>query len=102
MEIDLTTNHWGYFELKLCPVNNKNRIVTQECLDEFPLYLSDDPASSKYNIPGHVGKKAVLKYEVNLPKGVTCNQCVIQWTYKTGALISNFNALELFLPPAQF
>ncbi len=29
VEVDLTTNHWGYFELKICPVNDKKEIVTQ-------------------------------------------------------------------------
>ena len=26
----------------------------------------------------------MLEYEVTLPKGVTCEQCVIQWTWKSG------------------
>ncbi len=29
VEVDLTTNHWGHFELKLCPVNDKTKIATQ-------------------------------------------------------------------------
>ena len=85
--MDLTTNHWGYFELKLCPVKNKKDIATQECMDKHPLYLADDPTSYKYQIPDDVGKKATLVYEVLLPKGITCKQCVVQWTYHTGKAI---------------
>ena len=84
VEVDLTTNHWGFFELKLCPVNNRKEVVTQECLDSNPLTLVDDPASSKYYIPKGSKKKAYLSYQVKLPEGITCQQCVIQWTYNTG------------------
>ena len=31
VEIDLTTNHWGHFVLKLCPLNDVTEIVTQGC-----------------------------------------------------------------------
>ncbi len=53
-------------------------------MDQHPLYLADDPSSYKYRIPEDVGKSAVLKYDVLLPKGLTCTQCVVQWTYITG------------------
>ncbi len=48
------------------------------------MYLADDPTSFHYHIPEHVKKSAVLKYKVKLPKGLTCQQCVVQWTYRTG------------------
>ena len=30
-KIDISANHWGHFELKLCPTNGKKRLATQEC-----------------------------------------------------------------------
>jgi len=30
VEVELTTNHWGWFEFKLCPVNDKTRKETQK------------------------------------------------------------------------
>ena len=84
IEVDLTTNHWGRFALKLCPVSDRKTIVTQECLDEYPLHLANDPTKTEFEIPSDVKKKAYLVYKVKLPAGVTCNQCVIQWTYYTG------------------
>ena len=84
VEVDLTTNHFGYFVLKLCPINSKLRIATQDCFDAHPLYLSSDPTSYEYHIPKSTKKKAVITYEVVLPRGVTCSQCVVQWTYTTG------------------
>ena len=58
--------------------------MTQECLDRYPLYLASDPTTFKYQIPKGTKKKAVVHYDVMLPKGVTCKQCVVQWTYVTG------------------
>ncbi|TRY70276.1 hypothetical protein TCAL_11548 [Tigriopus californicus] len=84
VEVELSTNHWGWFELKLCPLNDANEITTQECLDQHPLFRAEDPSSSKYPIPDGTEKSAYLKYEVLLPQGITCSQCVIQWTYHTG------------------
>lgn len=84
VEVDLTTNHWGYFELKICPSFDKTKPVTQECLDANPLYLVDDPTSFQYHIPRHYNKSAYITYQVRLPQGLTCQQCVVQWTYMTG------------------
>ena len=47
VKVAVTANHWGYFEIKLCPVNGKNKLVEQECLDKFPLALADDPGQTK-------------------------------------------------------
>ena len=30
-QIDISANHWGHFELKLCPTNGKTHLATQEC-----------------------------------------------------------------------
>ena len=29
IEIDISANHWGHFELKLCPVSGKTEEATQ-------------------------------------------------------------------------
>ena len=34
IEADLTTNHKGWMEVKLCVNDDPNKIITQECLDE--------------------------------------------------------------------
>lgn len=84
VELDLTTNHYGWFEFKLCPVNSKTKIATQECMDKYPLKVVGGSDGTKYYIPKETDKKAILKYQVYLPPGVTCQQCVVQWTYKSG------------------
>lgn len=84
VEIDLSANHWGHFELKLCPVDSPKQPATQACMDKHPLYLESDPKSYKFFIPKETPKKDVIRYRVKLPEGITCRQCVIQWTYHTG------------------
>ncbi|XP_025837511.1 uncharacterized protein LOC112906793 [Agrilus planipennis] len=37
IEVELTTNHYGRFEINLCPNNDPYKEVTQECLDKYPL-----------------------------------------------------------------
>jgi hypothetical protein len=29
IEVDINANHWGYFELKICPVDGKSKPATQ-------------------------------------------------------------------------
>ncbi|XP_074093831.1 uncharacterized protein LOC141524055 [Cotesia typhae] len=83
IEVELTANHQGRFELNLCPHNNPSQRENQECFDKYPLYLSGirEPA---FIIPEDSPKKAIFNYRVTLPPFITCSQCVIQWNYLTG------------------
>lgn len=83
IEIELTANHYGRFELFLCPNNNPAQEATQDCFDRYPLHLSGT-TDFVYTIPEDGKKKAVFRYKVQLPAYVTCTQCVIQWSYYTG------------------
>ena len=78
VEIELTTNHMGNMILKLCPINDKNKVTTDECFDRYPLYLAADNTSYTYVIPENTPKVAILRYDVQLPPGVICQQCVVQ------------------------
>merc|ERR1712213_211096 len=55
IQIEITANHWGHFEFKLCANNNVDQDPTHE--------------------------KTFFDFELVLPAGVTCSQCIIQWTY---------------------
>jgi Lytic polysaccharide mono-oxygenase, cellulose-degrading len=83
IEIELTANHYGRFELYLCPNNNPSYEATQECFDRYPLYLSGT-RNVGFSIPRDSMKSDIFKYSVTLPAYVTCTQCVLQWTYYTG------------------
>nr|XP_018912735.1 PREDICTED: uncharacterized protein LOC109041033 isoform X1 [Bemisia tabaci] len=84
VEVELTSNHWGRFEMALCPNNNPRYEATQACFDRFPLFLSGTRRENRYLIPTDAKKKDIFHYKVRLPPYVTCSQCVLQWTYYTG------------------
>ena len=88
----MTTNHQGWFIIKLCPVKHPKEIVTQKCLDSHVLPVAETK-SSRYYIPKGTPKSAIVEYQVTLPKGLTCAQCVIQWTWTSGA---NLNVKFVF------
>ena len=84
MAVELTVNHLGYFEFKLCPKNSANELATQECFDRRLLKLSD--GSTRYPI-----NASAINYQyimVQLPSDVYCDSCVIQWTYTGGKKLS--------------
>ncbi|KAK8780914.1 hypothetical protein V5799_017739 [Amblyomma americanum] len=79
--VQLTANHRGYFEFRLCPVNNPKVAATDECMAQHPLAMADDPTgSTRYMIDGRRDFNLRLK----LPDDMTCSQCVFQWTYTAG------------------
>ncbi|GFQ64704.1 chitin-binding type-4 domain-containing protein [Trichonephila clavata] len=78
--VDITANHRGFFEFKLCPHNNPSTVVTQDCLDKFPLELADGSGSKYYPSAG-TGSFTV---QLRLPHHLTCSQCVFQWSYTAG------------------
>lgn len=82
VDVELTANHYGRFELYLCPNNNPRNEATQECFDKYPLYVAG--TRDWYHIPHDDRKQGIFSYKVRLPRGVTCTQCVLQWTYYTG------------------
>ncbi|KAL9882632.1 uncharacterized protein ACN427_010358 isoform 3-T4 [Glossina fuscipes fuscipes] len=82
VEVELTANHYGRFEMYLCPNNNPRKEATQDCFNRFPLYISGS-REYRYLIPRDAKKKDIFRYKVRLPAYVTCTQCVLQWTYYT-------------------
>jgi len=79
IDVRITTNHKGWFEFKLCENNNIYQDSDQSCFDKHLLVHKD--GSTRV----HVGEgKRIFSYQVQLPKGVVCDQCVIQWHYNGG------------------
>jgi len=78
--VDITANHLGYFEFRLCPHNDVTTPATQECFDEYLLPLAD---GSGTRLPIYADMY-LTKLQLQLPAGVTCSQCILQWKYNTG------------------
>ncbi|XP_066988123.1 uncharacterized protein [Macrobrachium rosenbergii] len=83
IEAELTTNHKGTMVVKLCPHNNPKEIITQACLDQYPLKI-DGTNDYHFVIPQDSKKTEIFKWRVKLPDDVTCSNCVLQWTYFAG------------------
>ncbi|CAL8077603.1 unnamed protein product [Orchesella dallaii] len=77
IKVELTANHKGYFEFRLCPNNNPKKVVSQKCLDKYTLKQANGEGPRYY--PGEGTK--VFESRYLLPKDMTCTQCVLQWRY---------------------
>jgi len=76
---NITSNHLGRLEFRICPLESEDELETEECFANYPLKLAD--GSSSYSIgDGVTGNVAV---DVVLPD-IKCERCVLQWTYITG------------------
>jgi hypothetical protein len=87
--VELTTSHLGFFTFKMCPDTSDKREVTQECLDKHLLYYTTKAGEMKDKYPIHEEGRmergsGIYKVPLRLPNNVTCDRCVLQWTYTTG------------------
>ncbi|CAF1508024.1 unnamed protein product [Adineta ricciae] len=90
--IDITANHFGYFEFRLCPIDmggaRRPRRLTQRCLDQHLLTIGPSDSKSngddtRYYLPH--GNKSYFYVPVQLPSDiVSCSHCVLQWKYHAG------------------
>ena len=77
--IELTANHRGWMEFRLCPNNNVKVAVTQDCLDRHLLAFSSGGFRYLVSPDDHL-----IHLNVQLPTDVTCSQCLLQWKYNAG------------------
>jgi len=79
--LDITANHQGHFTFKLCPNNDIWQDPGQECFDSYVLRTGKDGAFSYPIYDYTTGLRLVY---VHLPRKVSCEQCILQWTYTAG------------------
>ncbi|XP_052692601.1 uncharacterized protein LOC128171028 [Crassostrea angulata] len=95
--IEQTVFKKGYYEFRICPNNDVNNRVKQECLDQYLLQIYsmeyfpfDDgkPTDSFSLIPGNTQYfpegRGIHNLRLGIPDKLTCTQCVLQWKYITG------------------
>lgn len=101
--IDITANHYGYFEFRLCENDDDPMArVEQDCFDKNLLVVlnnnedkvlagsskfivADSPPALnryKYFVPNKNNGKFTV--QALLPVGVSCRYCVLQWRYHAG------------------
>ncbi|RWS25011.1 uncharacterized protein B4U80_11510, partial [Leptotrombidium deliense] len=79
-KVQLTANHGGYFQFKICPATTMSVEVTQGCLDSNTLQVVS--GGDKYYLPNR--NSQTFDVQLRLPNGMSCNRCVFQWTYTAG------------------
>ena len=78
VQIKITANHKGYFTFRLAPLVKQP--ITQNELNQIMLRLPNGDAEWKLASE----KNGMYTIKLQLPNGVTCNHCVIQWWWSTG------------------
>ncbi|XP_028138706.2 uncharacterized protein LOC114333082 isoform X1 [Diabrotica virgifera virgifera] len=82
IRVEITANHWGYFEFAICP---NYKTPTQECLDQNILTLVRPQENVEHKGVRYFPKEGNKVYEMKykLPKK-SCEHCVLQWRYIAG------------------
>lgn len=73
--IRITANHLGFFNFSLCVNNDFTKKITEECLAQHPLTITDLDTGfvgRKWALPGGVSKKYI---RLKLPDDVHCTVC---------------------------
>jgi len=76
VSVEITANHLGYFTFKLCPNNNVNQDPKQDCFDKHVLKNANG-----YEHTPITSETGYWYPTIVLPEDVTCDQCILQWTY---------------------
>ena len=84
--VQLTASHYGWFEFRLCVIGNETMGVSVECLQRHLLQLADG-TGSRYHVL--IGAPMMHHIDLQLPAGLTCQHCVLQWKYNAGKVITN-------------
>lgn len=108
IQVDLTAWHAGRFLFGLCPLSGaaltspsaERAVVTQKCFDAHPLTNTKPIGSDKRSfwleaddkvngrgshLEGQDHDTSAIKYKMRfqLPPGITCERCVLQWHYES-------------------
>lgn len=78
--VQITANHKGFFQFKLCPVPGFQTEATQECLDRTVLKVAGTD-ETEYHITNEIKD---FHLQLQLPADLQCDHCVFQWRYHTG------------------
>lgn len=66
--------------------------VTYSCRYPLKIVNRDGSTSGKFRITSN-DRSGSFEIRARLPKGLTCERCVLQWTYVTGFYQSNFDLM---------
>lgn len=79
----------GYFEFYLCENNNMAVDPNIDCFDNGHLLtIAGTDGSTRYSI--HDVIELTYSFQLDMPKGVTCSQCILRWKYNAGNMLIIF------------
>lgn len=91
IDIEVMASVQGYFEFNICPNNDITQRVSRECLEEYPLRIMSRDKKLSYGrryypeiLPGKPGHVSLA---LEIPEGMTCTQCVLQWRWHGGIYV---------------
>ncbi|XP_021964180.1 uncharacterized protein LOC110859526 [Folsomia candida] len=80
IEVELTVSHLGAMEFRLC---TNPQTENQACFNQNVLRIAGGgPGSGTTKLPA--GPTGLMRSKLQLPSGVRCNHCIIQWNYRAG------------------
>ncbi|XP_043285780.1 uncharacterized protein [Venturia canescens] len=78
--VDMGSAHGsGFFDFALCPLNTTTELETEKCFGEHRLKLAD--GEDRLEVANSAQK--FFGVELRLPRGLTCQHCVLRWQYTT-------------------
>ncbi|KAH9495281.1 hypothetical protein Btru_016289 [Bulinus truncatus] len=81
ISLQLTANHKGWNEFRICDIAKSGGIeASQACLDGN--VLRNQSGSTRLYFPSE--KTGFFNFVLQLPRGMTCAHCLLQWRWKTG------------------
>ncbi len=82
VEVDLTSNHQGWFEFRIGKYDNKK--IEGDVMGRLKGHLLEVVgAGTRFNLPRGSGN-GKFKTKLRLPAGLVCEKCVLQWWYNAG------------------
>ncbi|KAJ6635133.1 hypothetical protein Bhyg_13716 [Pseudolycoriella hygida] len=78
VSVMITANHLGYFYFRICNMDVLKE--SKECFEANRIKLTN--GADTYPLPSDL--TGWFNTTLQLPPGLTCNHCVLQWTYNVG------------------
>lgn len=82
--VNLTANHKGWMEFRLCRHDNDDHPVTQHCLNKHLLRIVHNSVNKRSTKRLYVGDEKLISMKIKLPHNFFCRKCVLQWKYNAG------------------
>lgn len=84
VSVYIWTNHRGWFEFRLCNVDNQaSGEADHSCLDQ--ILLADSNGQTRFNTPNQIeGWKGFFNTTLEAPSNFVCDHCVLQWKWNVG------------------